>query len=157
MSEGTNSTALTTTGAQGAISNLNSGVSALFSSITAETVEEKMQVLDYVTNPEAIADHLGETLNLRHVIAQAVDIADENTGETTEAIRIILVTEEGQAYSAVSKGLFTYLRNLFDIVGHPSSWEKPLPIKVVEKRGRGKFRFMTVELASASKSAPAAK
>lgn len=128
------------------IANLTGGVASLWSSIQGDTQTDRVKVLSAVTDAEPLSEHLGETLNLRHVIAQATQIKDEKTGEINDAIRTILITEEGDAYAAVSVGLFQYLKNLFDIVGHPSTWDGPLAIQVVEKKGRKGYRFMTVKM-----------
>jgi hypothetical protein len=130
------------------IANLTGGVASLWSSIQGDTQADRVQILAAVTDAEPISEHLGETLHLRHVIAQATQIEDDKTGELNDAIRTILITEEGDAYAAVSVGLFQYLKNLFDIVGHPSTWDGPLPIQVVEKKGRKGYRFMTVKMVS---------
>jgi hypothetical protein len=61
--------------------------------------------------------------------------------------RTILLTDDGTAYAAVSDAILGSLRDVFGIMGHPSEWTEPLPVKVVEKRGRSGFRFYKIELA----------
>ena len=130
------------------IANLTNGVAALYSSIKGETLEERLQILSAVTDPEPVSEHLGETLNLQNVIVQATQVTDPKTGEVSDVLRTILITEEGDAYAAISTGIFQYLQNLFDIVGHPSTWSAPLPVQVVEKKGRSGYRYMTVKVVS---------
>jgi hypothetical protein len=82
-----------------------------------------------------------------HVVAQAVTIVDDRAGVATDAIRAILLDANGSAYAATSDGLMGSLRDVFGIMGQPDTWAEPLPIRVVEKRGRSGFRFYKIELA----------
>lgn len=134
---------------------LAAGQANLYSTITGDSMEARLAILSAVTDSEPVIDHIGETFQLRHVIVQASSVADED-GNETDAVRVIVIDEDGNAWHAMSKGLFTYMRNLFDIVGNPKDWTQPLPVQFVEKRGRNGFRFLTVKLAETPK-APAAK
>lgn len=127
------------------MASLNNG-GGIISTFKGDTLDERKATLSAVTNSEPISDHLGETIQLAHVVTQAVTISDEKTGEVTDAVRIILIDSSGGAYAAVSEGLFGSLRDVFGIMGHPSEWVEPLPVRVVEKKGRSGFRFMKLEL-----------
>jgi hypothetical protein len=124
---------------------LSSG-SGIVSTITGTDVEARKATLNAVTNAEPIADHLGETINMVHAVFQAVSVAD-GKGELNDTVRTVLLDADGNAYSAVSDGLIGSLRDVFGIMGQPATWPEPLPVKVVEKRGRSGFRFMKIELA----------
>ena len=129
-----------------------SGERAMFhSSFDRTTPEGKIQTYDAMSNAVPVADHLGETINFVHFAAMVVEIADDKTGELNEAIRVILIDDKGVAYAAVSDGLLRSLQNIVSIFGDPSTWDAPLPIQVVEERGRSGFRYMTVKLAKAGK------
>lgn len=150
MADNTNTNkavATTENRAAGAVSNLTNGVASLYSSIKGDTQAEKIKILEAVTDPEPLSEHLNETINLKHVIVQATQITDDKTGEVSDVLRTILIAEDGTAYAAISTGLFQYLKNLFDIVGQPADWEGPLAIQVFEKRGRSGYRYMTVKMA----------
>lgn len=133
--------------AQQAVTNLSAGVSSIYSTITGDTQAEKLQILDAVTNAEPVGDHLGEVIKLRHVIAQATQVEDSNTKEMRDAVRTILIDDDGKAYAAVSDGMLMALQNIFAILGNPSGWAEPLPITVVEVKGRKGFKFFTVKMA----------
>lgn len=120
--------------------------SGIVSTLSGETLEARKATLNAVTNAEPVNEHLGETINLVHVVAQAVTLVDDKTGVATDAIRAILLDANGSAYAAVSDGLMGSLRDVFGIMGQPSTWVEPLPIRVVEKRGRSGFRFFKIEL-----------
>jgi hypothetical protein len=134
--------------AQQAVTNLADGVSSIYSTIAGDTREEKIQILDAVTNAEPVGDHLGETIALRHVIAQATQVEDANTGEMRDAVRTIIIDDDGKAFAAVSDGMLMALQNIFGIMGNPNTWAEPLPITVVEVKGRKGFKFFTVRIAS---------
>lgn len=119
----------------------------IVSTFQGDTIEERKATLNAVTNAEPIADNLDTVIQLAHVVTQSVTITDDKSGEMHDAVRVILIDASGVSYAAVSEGLMGSLRDVFGIMGHPSTWPEPLPIKVVEKRGRSGFRFMKIELA----------
>lgn len=120
--------------------------SGIVSTLRGDSMEARKATLNAVTNASPISEHLGETINLVHVVVQAVTIVDDKTGEATDAVRAILLDADGSAYAATSDGLMGSLRDVFGIMGQPDTWPEPLPIKVVEKRGRSGFRFYKIEL-----------
>jgi len=121
--------------------------SGILSTLTGTDLASRKTTLNAVTNATPISDHLGETINLVHVVAQVVSIVDVKTGEATDAVRAILLDADGSAYAATSDGLMGSLRDVFGIMGQPDTWSEPLPIRVVEQRGRSGFRFYKIELA----------
>lgn len=133
---------------RGAIDSLSRGEVAMFSTIAADTFDEKRRVLSLMTNAKSLASEemLGKPINLRNIIVQAVEIADEQTGEVNEQPRIILVDDEDNAYSAISNGLIRSIESIMSMFGHPSTWEGAIPVEVVEKRGRSGFRFYTLNI-----------
>lgn len=127
------------------IGSMSSG-NAIMSTVRDDTLEGKKKTLAALTNAEPIADHLNETINLVHVVMQAVELTDEKTGEVTDNVRTILLAEDGKAYAGVSNGLVGSLRDVFGIMGEPATWPEALPVQVVEKRGNKGFRFYKIEL-----------
>jgi hypothetical protein len=128
-----------------AVSALGAGVSNVYSTIVGDTPEDKVRILEAVTNAESLGDHLGETILLKDVVVQATTI--ENEGVERDALRSILIDAEGNAYSAISDGIFKALQNMFSILGNPNTWAEPLPIVAVEVKGRKGFKFMTIKVA----------
>lgn len=133
-----------------AVAAMSAGASSIFSTIQADTPEGKLATLEAVTNAEPVGDHLGETILLRDVIVQATTLSDDEKGER-DALRTILIADDGTAYAAVSDGLFKALQNIFSIMGHPNSWADPLPIQVVEVKGRRGYKFFTVKIDTSAK------
>lgn len=99
---------------------------------------------------EAIADHIGETLEIVNVVAHPVELTDEETGEVFEALRTVLVAKDGTAYTATSQGITSALAKIFSIVGMPDggAWEKePVKMKIKQVKTRnGNNKVNTIEL-----------
>lgn len=141
------------------VTNLNDGQVAVFSSIKGDDFASKARVLAATTNAVRLDDNLGKTILLKDVVAQAITVNNEDakTGEVTEeeAVRVILLDEDGTSYAAVSTGIFKALTNMFGILGQPHTWPHALPVQVVEEKSRRGFKFFTIKLVDAD--APAAK
>jgi hypothetical protein len=121
------------------------GKAAVYSTIASETQADKVKTLNAVANALPIADHLDTPIKLANFVIQATSIAQDD-GTESDAVRVILIDVEGNAYSAVSGGLMKSLQNIVGILGHPSTWDEPLEIAVTEVRGRKGFRFFTVKV-----------
>lgn len=129
------------------IAGIQSGQSSVYTSITGDSQESRLANFSAISNSTPIADHLGETIALRHVVIQSVDMPEEKTGEIIAVPRVILVDDSGNAFHAISSGLMTSIRNLFAFVGTPDTWSAPIPVKVTEARGRSGHRYYTLSAA----------
>ena len=128
------------------VASMSSGNMGVFSTFKGQDFATKKKVLAAMTDAEPIAGHLGETIKLSNVVAQAVEVANEQTGELNDSVRVILVDDKGKAYVGTSDGLFRSLQNIFGILGEPDSWDESLAVKVVEEKSRKGFRFFTIKL-----------
>lgn len=125
------------------VSALASGNLGVFTTIQGDDFAAKTQVLAALTDAAPLSDHLGETIDLANIVAQVVEVADEE-GVLNEATRVILVDANGNAFAGLSDGLFRSVQNIISILGHPATWPQPYPMKVVEKRSRRGFKFYTI-------------
>lgn len=121
--------------------------SSVFSTVTVESFADKLKVIASMTNAENLRDHLGKTLALTNWTAQVIDLTDENTGEVTKGVRLVLMTADGKAYACVSNGIAKSLQNILAVAGEPSSWPEPIKVKASEERGKGMNRYLTLSLA----------
>lgn len=94
---------------------------------------------------EKLTDHVGESIDLRHVYVEAINCVDEKTGESTVCPRIVLIAKDGTTYQAVSKGIFGSLRQIFQMFGAPETWEFALRVKVKQSRTRRGYTVNTLE------------
>ena len=99
--------------------------------------------------PEAIADHIGEVLEVTDVYAEYITLerVDEMTGEVVkrEVPRIVLITKQGVGYGAVSLGIHSAVKRLFAVFGMPDQWSKPRKLKL-QQVNRGERRLLTFQV-----------
>lgn len=114
---------------------LTGEVQTQFCSMRAETPEEKVTLFNALNNANnKIRDNVNKELMIKDVYVEKVFCIDEKTGEKTCCPRTVLIDENGEGYTAVSIGVFSSLKKLFQIFGVPT-WEKPVCIvpKLVNK------------------------
>ena len=146
------STEIATTSAASVVSqvnDLNNGTVSVYSSIKGDDFESKTRVLAATTNSVPLSDHLNETILLKDVVVQAIELTDDEKGTVEDAARVILLAEDGTSYHAVSGGIFKALTNMFGILGEPHVWPGALPVQVVEEKSRRGFKFFTIKLVAA--------
>lgn len=130
-----------------AIQGLKSGNANVFHTFTGADFATKIKVVKATNDAAAVSDNIGVLINLANVVVQEIELADDKTGELQANTRIILVDEDGSAFTCVSIGVFRALENIFGIVGYPNEWNGPLPIVVEEKKSRNNAgKFMTIRI-----------
>ena len=127
------------------MSDLSSGV-GIMSTFKGDTQAEKIATLKAVTSAKSLGDHIGEVINLAHVVTQAVSIVDDVTKEEKDVVRVVLIDADGSSYAAVSDGIMGSLRDIFGVLGNPNTWAEPLPVTVAEVKGRRGFKFFKIEV-----------
>jgi len=120
--------------------------------IDTSTFEGKIKLYSALQNSEKLSDHLNEPLHMVNAVALSVQVTDEQTGEAFNSVRVIIVTDDDKAYAATSPTLLAGLNTMFGIFGTPNTWEKPLSIKVVERRSRRGYKFYSIEPATEADS-----
>ena len=113
--------------------------------IDTSTREGKIKLYSALQNAEKLDEHLTEPLAMVNAIAQAVQVTDDQTGEISNTVRVIIMTDDNKAYSATSPTLAAGLNTMFGIFGTPDKWTEPLTIRVVERRSRRGFKFFSIE------------
>lgn len=116
--------------------------------IDTSTFDGKVRLYSALQNAAKLSDHLNEPLHMVNAVAQSVQVTDEQTGEMTNSARVIIVTDDDKAYAATSPTLLAGLNTMFGIFGTPNTWEKPIAVKVVERRSRRGYKFYSVEPAT---------
>lgn len=129
------------------VEGLNMGRKTIYSTINAVTLAQKMDVLRMLTEAEPVRDHLEEPIAMKHLLAQVVEVAQAD-GSMVEAIRTIVLAEDGKAYATVSSGVFKAIQNIMEVLGDPKDWgNAAIPIQFVEKKSRRGYDFITVTTA----------
>lgn len=126
------------------------GTNAVSHFFDTTSMDGKMALYNAMQTSDKIDDHLNEPLHVTNVLAQAIEVANQETGEINTSTRVVVHAEEGD-FAAASPTLAHAFGNLFAIFGTPDTWSSPLALKVVEKRSRRGYKFFDLELLSEDK------
>lgn len=125
------------------------GKQDMYSSLKADTFEGRIELLGAVTDAAKISDNVGVPIALRHIVVQAVDLVDAQTGEVTTAPRVVLIDDKGQAFYGISEGLYRSVSTFIKLAGDPGDWPEPLKV-VVTREGPSTRSYFTMKLAPKS-------
>ena len=133
-----------------AIAELKHGTVSIVSSIESNDWAARLAVVDALTNSVALEDHLNQPINLANFVVQAVEMKNERTGQPETAYRSVLISDDGIAFHAISKGVLSSLENLTAILGRPVLWPAPVTIHVLKEQAKI-GRVMVVKLGAPKK------
>lgn len=116
-----------------------------FCSLKAETPQEKATLFRIMNSPEKrISDCINQTISVKDVYCEVVQVANKETGEVNRCPRVVLVDKDGIGYQSVSFGIYGSLKKLFQVYGVPT-WEEPVPVKVIQiSREKNKILALTI-------------
>lgn len=105
---------------------------ASYCSIKAENPEDQAKIFNAMNGSDAkrIKDCINQVISVSDVYVESVMCSNEQTGETKACPRVVLISEDGSAYQAVSTGIFSALKKLFRVYGEPMNWKEPINIKI---------------------------
>lgn len=135
---------LTVTNGNNFAANGSNAVSHFFDTTT---MDGKMALYNAMQTSDRVDEHLNEPMHVTNVLAQAVEVANQETGEINSSTRVVVHAEEGD-FAASSPTLAHAFGNLFAIFGTPDKWAAPIVLKVVEKKSRRGYKFFDLELVS---------
>ncbi len=120
---------------------LFSGVQqSVYCSKVAETDKEKKELFNALESCDALLnDCVGQEISIKDIYVEEKQTLDDETGELKTKYRTILFDASGQTYATGSYGIYNVLKKLVQIYGLPTTWEKPLKVKVAKRPiGNGK-------------------
>lgn len=124
---------------------LSENATSVYCSVQGGDRKTKALVYNASNNPEhKVADYINKTINVKDVLVELIQVENEETGELEEAPRVVLIDDKGEAYQAVSAGMFSAVKKAIQIFGQPT-WDEPLPMLIKQvsvKRGS----MLTVEV-----------
>lgn len=123
------------------------GANAVSHFFDTTTMDGKMALYNAMQTADKVDEHLNEPLHVTNVLAQAIEVANQETGEIDSSTRVVVHAEEGD-FAATSPTLAHAFGNLFAIFGTPDKWAAPLVLKIVEKKSRRGYKFFDIELVS---------
>lgn len=100
--------------------------------------KEDAKIFAALNNPEfRIANFINKKISVQNVLVEIREILNEDTGEIETAPRVVLISDDGKAYQAVSKGFFNAVKNAFEVFGQ-APWDPALEIEIKQiPVGRG--------------------
>lgn len=126
------------------------GANAVSHFFDTTTMDGKMALYNAMQTADKVDEHLNEPLHVTNVLTQAIEVANQETGEINPSTRVVIHAEEGD-FASASPALAHAFGNLIAIFGTPDKWAAPLVLKVVEKKSRRGYKFFDLELASENK------
>ena len=123
---------LTTTNNNSLIADFSDTQVNTWTSLKAETYEDKAKLYNTMSNPTGkISDLINTEINIVDLFVEMVDITDDTTGEIITTPRTVIITDMGDSYQAVSRGIYSSLKKIISVFG-PPTWSPALTVKVVQ-------------------------
>ena len=112
----------------------------VYCSKTAESDKEKKELFNALESCDVLLnDIVGTTIEIKDIYVEEKEVADSETGEMKTKYRTILFDVDGKTYATGSYGIYNVLKKIVGIYGLPTTWEKPLKVKVAKRPiGNGK-------------------
>jgi len=132
----------------GAVAIFNPNTIRYYSSLVAETIQEKGQILKALGNSDFTLKQVAEkkVIMLQHIIAHGVELTNTETGKKEKADRIVFVMENGQTLSGCSKGFKSSTENLMGCFGKPPYYPA-LPLVIMDVTTRSGNNTFNIVLA----------
>lgn len=128
---------------------LNGERKIAYSSIDKDKLsfEEKAKFFNLINaDAKLISDHVNETIKLKDIYMEVVEVKDTTTGELKHLPRQVLIADDGQSYTCSSPTFLKKLAILVSELGQPKEWSVPVPITfktVKTKQGYNALVFIT--------------
>lgn len=131
-----------------ALDIFNNPTASMFSSIPMDSSrEDKVKLFNAINSSEnSLTDYIGQKLEITDMVAHPIKLADMQTGEIRELLRIVLIDTDGMAFSCVSEGVANSLQKIISIFGQ-APWEPALTMSPKEIKTKAGFKVLTIELA----------
>lgn len=115
-----------------------------FCTLITDSFEAKKTLHNAITSP---VDKVSSFINKRIVIKDIyMEVAHyENDEGTTEGVKTILITPEGEGIMANSQGVAQSIYQILTIFGLPSEWEEPLTVEVQQRETKN-GRWFTLKV-----------
>lgn len=128
---------------------MNPATSQMFCTLVDDgTPKSKAKIYNAINNPDKkLSDVIGETIELKDIVAHMIELVDEETGEYLQTLRTVLIDSKGVSYEAVSGGVANAVSRLIQIYGQPNTWTEPVKVKARQKATRnGNNKVTTLEV-----------
>lgn len=124
---------------------LSAETNDVFCSVTGGDRKARAMVFNAMNNPDhKVGDCINKVINVKDVLAEFIEVTNEETGELEPAPRVVLIDENGESYQAVSKGIFNAVKKAIATFGAPT-WDEPLPC-LIKQVSLGKNQMLTFDI-----------
>lgn len=117
---------------------LTGGQATPYVSFNVDTKEDKLKLYNAMNSPEyRLADMINKPIKMVDALLIPTGIVNQETGEYSDAVRSIIIDDEGRTYAATATGIMSSLRNLYNVFGS-LHFDDPLTVvvkQVAVKRG----------------------
>lgn len=116
-----------------------------YCSMVPATQEEQKALYNAVNAPaHKLSEYIGQEITVSDVYVEIVTLTNPETGDTSQAPRIVLFDGTGESWACTSTGVFGSLKKLFAVFGTPDTWKEPITLRVKQiERGNGR-RLLTL-------------
>ncbi len=137
-------------------SELSADAPSVYCSLSGGTRAEKARLYNAMNNPEhRIGDCINKDLYIKDLVAEMISVPktdendnpvlDENGEQVKDMVpRIVLIDDKGEAYQAVSTGIFNATKKAIAVFGAPT-WDEPLHI-MVKQVSLGTNKMLTFDV-----------
>lgn len=95
-----------------------------------------IKVFNAINSPDyRIADYINKVISVENFAVEIVETVNEETGETAQAPRVVLIDSQGKSYTATSVGMLTAIKNAVSVFGM-APWVPALDIEIKQKPTR---------------------
>lgn len=110
-----------------------------YSSVKAETREDKIWLANLLDNEEdtgnGLKDNVGKEIVIADLITRKYDKVDEETGELQYGVLTYLITPERETFVTSSKSVYFSIMKYMKLLGFPTDeGYEPLTVKVGKKK-----------------------
>lgn len=124
---------------------LSENQQSMYCSIQGGTHESKVAVFNASNNPtHKVGDYINKVIMVKDVLAEQIELTNEETGGLEPAVRVVLIDTDGESYQAVSTGIFNALKKAIAIFGAPT-WDEGLPC-LIKQVTVGKGSMLTFDV-----------
>lgn len=117
-----------------------------YCSMVAEDNKSRVTLYNACNQPEKLAAHLGEQIQVLHVFIEIIPVVNKITGSIDKAPRVVLIDKTGKGYQAVSVGIYNAVKQMIAMFGDPGTWSGPHTVKIVNVPLEGGFHTFTLQL-----------
>lgn len=117
---------------------LNDGQPSPFVSFNVDDPAAQIKLYNAMNSPEyRLSDMINKPIKMVDAVLVPCMLTSNETGEAQEAVRSIIIDDEGKTYAATATGIMSSLRNMFNVF-HTLHFETPITVTVKQvtvKRG----------------------